>query len=1062
MNNRWPYIRRLIIGASLSCFLCLLFGYGLKKPEAQEKNGRQSIYQKFRNNDSVTRAVRDRENELWRVTLKNPTDLEKIKELGTVVESYGPIVVVAKNKNKDLSVYSELELQRIPTEINLPAGKFDPVQDPPSAPLQSTDPKDIDRPDYYVVQLAGLARDEWIESFREVGAEVIQYVPHQAFFVYADGEAVRKIAAHSRVRWVGRYGSKHKITPELENFAKKPENERSLFEIAVFSRADLAEIRGQIKQTVSGKILAEQKLRNNYFSTLRVELTPAEVERIAKIRDVIRIDPYIKPVPEDERAAQIVAGNYTGKTSLMGPGYDPLTQFGVDGTNVTVAVSDDGVSIPGNGGFYITAANTVDGPLRGATAGADGGHGHINASIIAGGTPFGVMDPTGHNYGRGVAPNAHIINIPFLKSGNTTTDEQSVDDTVMTAGPNGVRGTIINNSWGSGTNGNAYDSRAAMWDGFVRDASIGSTIDPITVVFSAGNSGNSGLTRPKMAKNVIAVGNSENIRTELGGINADNIDDMRGSSSRGPAADGRIKPDITAPGTYITGSRAGSGSTVTDQIDANHSYSIGTSHAAPQIAGVAALFTQYWKNNNSGVNPSPALIKAAIINTGQEMDGVGSSDPLPNGDEGWGRVNLKFMLNTGVPMKYIDQNVEFSDTGSSFVANGYVADPTKPVRISLVWSDPPGVTDPALVNDLDLRVTVGGDVYRGNNFSNGNSVVGGSADTINNVENVFLPAGIPAGTGLTIEITASSINGDGILGNGDSTDQHFALVGYNYTEQAQTENIPFDFDGDSKTDLSVFRPGPGEWWYLQSSNNQNRAFRFGQGTDRIAPADYTGDGKTDIAFYRPATGEWFVLRSNDFSFYSFPLGSPGDIPVPADYDGDGRADPAVFRPTDATWYILNSGGGVTIRQFGTTGDLPVPADYDGDNQTDIGIFRPDSGQWWISRSQAGLLALTFGTETDNTLPADYTGDGAADIAFFRPATNEWFVLRSEDLSFYAIPFGVDGDLPVPGDYDGDGRADPAVFRPTLNTWYLEQSTNGFRAVSFGAPDDRPVPGAFIN
>ena len=97
------------------------------------------------------------------------------------------------------------------------------------------------------------------------------------------------------------------------------------------------------------------------------------------------------------------------------------------------------------------------------------------------------------------------------------------------------------------------------------------------------------MTRPKVAKNVIAVANSENIRTEFGGTGADNMDDLRSSSSRGPAADGRIKPDITAPGTVITGSRAGSCGSVTSCFDANHAYSTGTSHAAPQVAGAAAL-----------------------------------------------------------------------------------------------------------------------------------------------------------------------------------------------------------------------------------------------------------------------------------------------------------------------------------------------------------------------------------------------------------------------------------------------------------------------------------------
>ncbi|MEZ5427955.1 MAG: M12 family metallo-peptidase [Pyrinomonadaceae bacterium] len=272
----------------------------------------------------------------------------------------------------------------------------------------------------------------------------------------------------------------------------------------------------------------------------------------------------------------------------------------------------------------------------------------------------------------------------------------------------------------------------------------------------------------------------------------------------------------------------------------------------------------------------------------------------------------------------------------------------------------------------------------------------------------------------------------------------------------------FDYDGDDKTDISIFRPGPGEWWYLRSGNGGNNAFQFGSSTDRMVPADFTGDDKTDIAFWRESTGEWFVLRSEDSSFYSFPFGTTNDIPVPADYDGDGKADPAIFRPSSATWFIIRStDGGTTIAQFGANTDLPVPADYDGDGKADLAIFRPGDGSWWLNRSTAGLIVYNFGTGTDRTVPGDYTGDGKADVAFWRPTTGEWFILRSEDASFYSGPFGAMGDVPVPGDYDGDGKYDTAVFRPSNSTWFKQGSTSGFEAVTFGIAGDLPTPNAFV-
>ncbi|MET0754156.1 MAG: FG-GAP-like repeat-containing protein [Pyrinomonadaceae bacterium] len=273
---------------------------------------------------------------------------------------------------------------------------------------------------------------------------------------------------------------------------------------------------------------------------------------------------------------------------------------------------------------------------------------------------------------------------------------------------------------------------------------------------------------------------------------------------------------------------------------------------------------------------------------------------------------------------------------------------------------------------------------------------------------------------------------------------------------------PFDFDGDGKTDLSIFRPSNGEWWYQKSSNGGNAAFQFGSSADKIVPADFTGDGKTDVAVFRPSTGEWFILRSEDFSYYSFPFGVSTDVPVPADFDGDGKADAAVFRPSDSTWYINKSSGGTDIIPFGASGDVPVAANYDGDTKADIAIYRPSANQWWIRRSSnASVFAVTFGAAGDKLVQGDYTGDGKADVAIWRPSTGEWFILRSEDFSYYSFPFGTGGDAPAPGDFDGDGRFDATVFRPSGSTWYVQRTTAGTLIQSFGTTGDTAVPNAFV-
>lgn len=789
--------------------IAVLLGILDSKQNAQGTRRTGELVDKFAYSDEITRDIRDGSKTLVRVSVASEAERETAARYGNIVEDCGTFVIIAKDARTDLRRLT-LDHQPIETAITLPAARFDPLKDTPTGTVRP-DGGGSSGDGYYVVQFGGIATDEWLDSLREMGVEILQYVPHNAFFVYASDPAILRAASHSRIRWVGAFSAEYKIGGILEEQVSAarartlPRNgisplemtaeNRAMFDVAVFERADANKIADIVAASYGGRVKKVIDLPNNYFNVVRVELPLDTVLRVADIQDVITIDFYNTPQAEDERAAHIVSGNYTSPTVISGPGYDPLTQFGVDGTNVTVGVADDGVSIPGNGGFYITSANTVHGVLRGAAAGATGGHGHINASIIAGTTPFGILDPTGHNYGLGVAPKANIINSPFLVSGYSGDEIDVYNDTVITPGPNGVNGSISNNSWGNGTNSNVYDSYTAQFDGFVRDTSSAATIDPIALVFSAGNSGPGALslTRPKTAKNIIATGNTENVRPELANPStaADNMDDLRSTSSRGPAADGRVKPDIMAPGTVITGSRAGSCGSVSSCFDANHAYSSGTSHAAPQIAGAAALFTQFWKNTNGGINPSPALIKAAVISTAQEMNGVSTGTAIPNGNEGWGRINMKYMLNTGVPMKRLDQTTEFTAPGNSATFTGMVADVAKPVRVTLVWTDPPGApnANPALVNNLDLTVTVGANTYRGNVFTGGVSTTGGSPDAINNVENIFLPAGIAAGTTFSIAVSATAINGDGILGNADTTDQHFALVAYNFNDSVPSPTI---------------------------------------------------------------------------------------------------------------------------------------------------------------------------------------------------------------------------------------------------------------------------------
>jgi subtilisin-like proprotein convertase family protein len=261
-----------------------------------------------------------------------------------------------------------------------------------------------------------------------------------------------------------------------------------------------------------------------------------------------------------------------------------------------------------------------------------------------------------------------------------------------------------------------------------------------------------------------------------------------------------------------------------------------------------------------------------------------------------------------------------------------------------------------------------------------------------------------------------------------------------------------DFDGDGRSDVSVWNPTTHNWSIRDSSTFKYRTvFDWGNGSlgDRIVPGDYDGDGKTDVAVFRVSEGNWYIIQSSTGTPVIKNWGQSGDIPVQADYDRDGKTDVAIFR--SGTWYVQASGGGsIPVTGWGSASDIPVVGDYDGDGQSDFAVFRSSENNWYIRNSATATASVVnWGTSGDSVVPGDYDGDLKTDIAVWRPSNGNWYIRRSLDGGVQMRSWGQAGDTPVPADYDGDNKTDIAVWRGSQGNWYILQS-----AISGISPDNR--------
>ncbi len=275
-----------------------------------------------------------------------------------------------------------------------------------------------------------------------------------------------------------------------------------------------------------------------------------------------------------------------------------------------------------------------------------------------------------------------------------------------------------------------------------------------------------------------------------------------------------------------------------------------------------------------------------------------------------------------------------------------------------------------------------------------------------------------------------------------------------------------DFDGDGRTDLTVYRTLNRSFYSQSSLNNVLSEKQIGSAGDSVSlTVDFDGDGKSDYstAAYN-GNFIWRVFQSTTNTLKETAFGSSAfnDFFAAADYDGDGTFDIAVYR--GGVWYIIESStGNYRYEYFGQSGDVPAPNDYDKDGKADLAVARSENGVrvWYVRRSSDNQnYRVEWGLSSDAffTGRSDFDGDGAADISVIRNENSQrvFYILRSSDNQLQTIRWGASNDVVKLGDYDGDGKTDAAVTRAINGGrvfFILQSSNNQPRYEYFGLAGD---------
>ncbi len=584
-------------------------------------------------------------------------------------------------------------------------------------------------------------RRQILESF---GASVAASIPRHTLLARVPASVTQRLATRPEVEWIGRFHPGFKLGARLE-------------ELRAATRLRLILAPGLKAKEASLAIAATgARLLDVWEEGALVNVHGEE-----QLLSLLHSDAVL--FVEEDFEAQLLNDRSRGICQTSEIGNEAVSAHGLRGLNALVAVMDSGID-EGHccfGGSKIVSNRTWGGGQLGALCDRDHGT-HVSGTVSC-------LNAGDHD---GLAPDAHLMMQDiqaggfmacFLGSVSPPGDLTPAWNDAYQAGAR-----IHTNSWGGGSN--RYGSSARAIDRYMWEH------QDFLILFAAGNKGSrsSSLGAYSNAKNSLTIG---------GTVNSANFNDMYNASSRGPAGDGRMLPDLLAPAQGVSSAQNRS----TASCDwATHS---GTSMATPAAAGSAVLVREYYERGFypsgaarevDGFGASAALVKATLLISTRNMTGRGTRGPRPNNDQGFGRLTLDDALwfaddPASERLHLLDDHD--TTTGLSLAGEEAVFTlrprSTGALKLMLVWTDAPGSpsASKALVNDLDLSVTLAnGRSFRGNKgFDKGwTSSSAGEADRRNNKEGIFLASPFPGPMTITVHVES--------IGDVARHPQDFALI----------------------------------------------------------------------------------------------------------------------------------------------------------------------------------------------------------------------------------------------------------------------------------------------